>query len=54
MSNSISFVVKVTYDRTSKDAPFVAYSPEFDIASAGPSKEEAKRNLAEAIELAYD
>lgn len=30
---------------------FVALSPELDIASQGDTVEEAKRNLAEAIEL---
>lgn len=51
MSSVIPFVVKITHDPSSKDAPFVAYSPEFDVASAGPTKVEAKKNLAEAVSL---
>ena len=51
MSNIIPFVVKITQDFSSKDAPFVAYSPEFDIASAGTSKIEAKKNLVEAVSI---
>ena len=51
MTKIIPFIVKITYEEASKDAPFVAYSPEFDVASAGLTKAQAKKNLSEALSL---
>lgn len=41
--------VKIIRDRRSKDAPFVAYNPEIDVASCGPTEEKARENLLEAV-----
>ena len=37
-----------------EDDGYVALCPELDIASQGDSVEEAKRNLAEALELFFE
>ena len=39
---------------TKEDDMFVAFCPELDIASQGKSVEEAKSNLAEAVELFFE
>lgn len=49
MKSVLSFTVKIIQEKESKEAPFVAYSPELDIASAGSTKAQAKKNLSEAI-----
>ena len=38
----------------SKDAPFVAYCPEFDVASCGPTEDKAIKNLQEALRLTLE
>lgn len=38
-------------DMRSKDASYIAYSPEMDISSCGPTEEKARMNLHEAIEI---
>ena len=38
-------------DETSKDAPWVAYNPELDVASCGPTEKKARQNLKEAIDI---
>jgi len=47
----LPMTVKITIDKRSKDAPFVAYAPELDLASCGPTEEKAKKNLHEAVEI---
>ena len=47
----LPMTVKITIDKRSKDAPFVAYAPELDLASCGPTEEKAKENLHEAVEI---
>lgn len=37
-----------------EDDMFVAWCPDLDIASQGPTIEDAKRNLREAIELFFE
>ncbi|RUM89224.1 MAG: type II toxin-antitoxin system HicB family antitoxin [Thermodesulfatator sp.] len=39
---------------TKEDDMFAAFCPELDIASQGKSVEEAKSNLAEAVELFFE
>lgn len=51
MDMSMPMTVKITVDNRSKDAPFIAYSPEFDVASCGLTEEKAKKNLHEAVEI---
>ena len=42
---------KIIVDKHSKDAPFIAYAPELDIASCGPTEEKARENLHEAVKI---
>jgi len=42
--------VKIVYEPEAKSAPYVAYTPELDVASCGPTVGEAKENLGEAVE----
>lgn len=51
MEISLPLTVKITVDKRSKDAPFVAYTPELDVASCGPTEEKARQNLHEAVEI---
>ena len=39
---------------TREDSGFVALCPEVDVASQGETVEEAKKNLAEAVELFFE
>jgi len=41
-------------DKRSKDAPFVAYSPELDLASCGPTEEKARENLKVAVSIVLE
>lgn len=49
MNIQIPVTVKLMEDRQSKSAPWVAYTPELDVASCGPTVAKAKQNLAEAV-----
>ena len=46
--------VKLMYDKSSSDAPYVAYNPELDIASCGPTEEKARSNLHEVVEIVIE
>lgn len=46
--------IKISIDKRSKDAPFVAYTPEVDVASCGPTEEKARENLHEAVEIVFE
>lgn len=46
---TLPLTVKITVDKRSKDAPYVAYSPEVDVASCGPTEKRARENLKDAI-----
>jgi len=54
MQTTLPITVKTLYEKESSDAPFVAYSPELDVASAGPTESVARRNLKEAINLVLE
>lgn len=41
-------------DKGSADAPFVAYAPELDVASCGPTEEKARQNLHEAVSIVLE
>lgn len=45
----LPLTIKVFYEGTSKDAPWVSYNPEFKVASCGPTPHKAEVNLKEAI-----
>lgn len=51
MNIQIPLTIKLTEDKQSKSAPWVAYTPELDVASCGPTQEKAKQNLAEAVQI---
>lgn len=50
----LPLTVKIIIDKHSKDAPFVAYTPEFDVASCGPTEEKARKNLQEAVTIVLE
>lgn len=54
MGTILPMTVKIMLDKRSKDAPFVAYTPELDVASCGPSEEKARQNLHEAVEIVFE
>ncbi len=51
MDVKIPLSIKLKYDKQSKSAPWVAYTPELDVASCGPTPAKAKKNLEEAVEI---
>jgi len=52
--SNLPLTVKIIYEPEAKSAPYVAYSPEFEIASCGPTEEKARKNLREAVELVIE
>lgn len=46
--------IKILYEPEAKDAPYVAYIPEFDVSSCGKTEERAKKNAKEALELTLE
>ncbi len=51
MDVMLPMTIKITDDKRSKDAPFIAYTPELDVASCGPTEEKARANLREAASI---
>lgn len=51
MSIQFPITIKILYEPESKDAPYVAYIPEFDVSSCGKTEEKAKKNVKEALEI---
>lgn len=47
----LPLTIKVFYEGTSKDAPWVSYNPELNVASCGPTEKKARDNLKEAIDI---
>ena len=47
----LPLTIKVFYEGTSKDAPWVSHNPELDVASCGPTEKKARENLKEAIDI---
>ncbi len=47
----LPFTVKVFLDEASSDASWVAYNPELDVASCGPTEKKARKNLKEALDI---
>jgi predicted RNase H-like HicB family nuclease len=54
MSIQFPITIKIIYEKESKDAPFVAYIPEFDISSCGKTEDEARKNVKQALELVFE
>src|SRR3990167_10092333 len=51
MQTFIPFTIKILVDKRSKDAPFVAFNPELDVASCGPTEEKARENLKITVKI---
>ncbi|OGK25875.1 hypothetical protein A3A46_02465 [Candidatus Roizmanbacteria bacterium RIFCSPLOWO2_01_FULL_37_13] len=51
MSIKFPITIKIIYEKEAKDAPYVAYIPEFDISSCGKTEDKAKKNVKEALEI---
>lgn len=47
----VPITVKVLYEEEAKDAPYVAYIPEFDISSCGKTEAKAIHNAKEVLEI---
>jgi len=54
METIMPLTIKIIVDKRSKDAPFVAYSPELDLASCGPTEEKARENLKVAVSIVLE
>lgn len=54
MSIQFPITIKILYEKEAKDAPYVAYIPEFDLSSCGKTEEEARKNVKEALELIFE
>lgn len=51
MDIQIPLTIKLVEDKQSKDAPWVAYTSELDVASCGPTPKKAKENLKKAVDI---
>ena len=51
MSIQFPITIKIINEPEAKNAPFVAYIPEFDVSSCGNTEEKAKKNAREALEI---
>lgn len=51
MDIQIPLTIKFFKDLKSKTAPWVAYTPELDVSSCGPTRQKAKKNLEETIQI---
>lgn len=51
MSFQFPITIKIINEPESKDAPYVAYIPEFDVSSCGDTEEKAKKNVKEVLEI---
>ena len=54
MDIKIPLTIKLMKDVQSKSAPWVAYTPELDVASCGPTVAKAKKNLLEAVGIVLE
>jgi predicted RNase H-like HicB family nuclease len=46
--------IKIIKEFEAKDAPFVAYIPEFDVSSCGKTEEEAAKNVKEVLNITIE
>ncbi len=54
MSIQFPITIKIVYEPAAKDAPYVAYIPEFDVSSCGKTEEIAKKNVKETLEIVLE
>ena len=52
--NIMPLAIKVFYEGTSEESPYVAYSSEMELCAGGKTSDEAKRNLVNVIEEVLD
>lgn len=50
----LPLTIKVFYENSSKDAPWVSFNPELNVASCGPTEKKARENLKEAIDIVLE
>jgi len=46
--------IKILYEKEAKEAPYVAYIPEFDVSSCGRTEEEAVKNANQTLEITIE
>jgi len=54
MSIQFPITIKIINEPEAKDAPYVAYIPEFDVSSSGDTEEKAKKNVKEVLEIVLE
>lgn len=54
MSINYKLTIKVTREKDAKDAPYVAYVPEFDLSSAGKTEKQAIKNVKEVVDIMFE
>ncbi len=54
MKTMLPLTVKIIIDKRSSDASYVAYTPELDVSSCGPTEQKARQNLKEAVGIVLD
>jgi len=54
MSIKFPITIKIIYEKEAKDAPYIAYIPEFDISSCGKTEEKAKKNVKEVLKITLE
>ena len=54
MSIQFPITIKILNESEAKDAPYIAYIPEFDISSCAKTEEKAKNNAREALEIVLE
>lgn len=54
MSIQFPVTIKIMYEKEAKDAPYVAYIPEFDVSSCGKTEAQARKNVKEALEIVLE
>lgn len=54
MSVKFPVTIKIIYESEAKDAPYVAYIPEFDVSSAGKTEDKARKNVREVLEIVLE
>lgn len=54
MSIQFPITIKIIKEPEAKDAPYIAYIPEFDVSSCGKTEEKAKENVKEVLEIVLE
>ncbi len=54
MSVQFAVTIKIIYEPEAKDAPNVAYIPEYDVSSAGKTEDKARDNVKEVLGITLE